>query len=158
MANDPGQLRQVTPPVPHAAVVVPGTHCPASSQQPSQVFSLQPGAFSQCRETTLQVSPGWQVTHASPFVPQKESFRPGWQTFSRSQQPRGQTSALQIGVPWHAPLTLQVWPGRQALQAVPPAPQADGELPGWQAPLASQQPVGQFWALQVTGPTHWPLA
>ncbi len=121
------------------------------------MFSLQPGSFSQCREKGLQNSSGKQVTQASPFVPQKEAFLPGWQTLLVSQQPKGQVCALQIGVPWQAPLMLHVWPGRHTLQSMPSAPQAPTAVPGWQVPVGSQQPV-QFWGPQLGMVRHWPLA
>jgi hypothetical protein len=37
-------------------------------------------------------------------------------------------------------------------------PQAARAFPGWQAPLSSQQPLGQFCAEQLDVLWHWPLA
>jgi len=59
----------------------------------------------------------------------------------------------------------------QIVQVLPTAPQAANELPGWQSPLASQQPAGHecltshsghtplsgnWLALAPSKQTHWP--
>jgi hypothetical protein len=55
-----------------------------------------------------------------------------------SQQPFGQVVALQT----QAPLT-HGWPAAQATHAPPPVPQDWLDVPAWQVPLPSQQPLGQ---------------
>jgi hypothetical protein len=45
---------------------------------------------------------------------------------------------------------LHWFPPEQAVQAIPPAPHAAVVLPGWQLPLASQQPLAQ----DVVSQTH----
>ena len=114
---------------PHAPPSVPGWHRWLPSQQPSQ--QVPPG-----------VQPRRSVRHA-PFA---------------SQQPSGQVA----GVQWlsrQVPVcALHDWFGPQAVQAVPPSPQAPWALPGWQRPSPSQQPLGQVRGEHVFGPWHLPFA
>ena len=48
------------------------------------------------------------------------------------------------------------WLEPHLAQATPPLPQAVEVLPGWQTPLLSQQPLGQFVGLQVDALWHEP--
>jgi hypothetical protein len=68
------------------------------------------------------------------------------------QQPVGQSVELQYGTqlcPVHS------LPALHATHAAPPVPQSALAVPGWQFPLASQQPFGQVVALHPHAPfTH----
>ncbi len=108
----------------------PPTHsCPTAHSCP----------LPQAHEPPLQLSAsdGSHATQARPSPPQFESD--GVSQLLPLQQP----VAHVIEQPSQALLTHEVPPLHEAHNA-PPDPHAVGEVPSWQTPLASQQPVGQL--------------
>jgi hypothetical protein len=131
----PVQVAHAAPPVPQAVLFVHGWQAPLPSMQPPQVAPWH-------TPVALQVRLAEHFTHATPLTPQAllaVEPTPGvWQVSLLSQQPV-QLDELQVD-DVHWPLEQDCpWP--QTLQAFPPAPQADGVLPGWQLPLASTHPL-----------------
>jgi len=98
-------------------------------------------------------NPSWeQFEHATPAVPQTAIWLPGWQVPVPSQHPLAQLAALQLlgGAMVHVcVVAAQELPAAHAAHMVALAPQAAAEVPGWHAPLVSQQPVGQLLTLQA---------
>jgi hypothetical protein len=120
-----GHGRHAAPPKPQAEVLSPGSHLPKLSQQPDgHVVGLH---VTPSHPPAMQVSPGGQVRHAPPPLPQALVLRPGRQIPAASQQPVGQVISLQ-GWATQAPL-MQMSLGGHIWQATPPVPQAEGMVP-----------------------------
>lgn len=85
---------------------------------------------------------GLHATQADPAVPHAVTV-PGARQFEPAQHPFEQVVGLQLA--GQVPL-LQF---AQGTHASPPEPQAIVEVPGWQTPFASQQPLGQLTASQT---------
>jgi hypothetical protein len=181
------QVIQAPPAVPQA-VIDGDWHVPLAQQPVGQIVASQtqapltqwlpivhgPLVFPQTHVplTQLLVRRGSQLKQVPPAVPQKLVLVPGWQAPLASQQPLGQLVASQIHAPllhlvpegqdgefphMHCPLTQLSAPEPQLTQAPPALPQVVIDA-GWQAPLLSQQPLGQKVALhgRVHAPlTHW---
>jgi len=99
----------------------------------------------------------WLEPHTEqglPPLPQAVPALPGTHWPLLSQQPVVQLDESQVMV------VFLHWPPEQAsppwheMQALPPLPQANSELPCWHLPLVSQQPEGQLAELQ-TSATHF---
>jgi len=96
-----------------------------------------------------------QSTQAVPPVPHAVAEVPLTHLPPASQQPLEQVVAPQVwGTGSHLPL-LHASVAAQALQAAPPAPQAAFDWPATQAPLPSQQPLGQVEGPQATVVQAW---
>lgn len=181
-----GQPEQVEPPVPHAALLVPGrhvvpaqqppghdvpshTHAPPTQRCPAPQLGPAPHAQLPLPVHALAVAP--QVVHAPPAVPHEVTV---WasQTPLR-QHPPGHEPASQT----HAP-AWQTWPGAHSLpppqvqvppvhasarvvshaaHATPAAPQPEMEGAAHVVPF-TQQPPGQDAALHTQAPPRhcWP--
>jgi hypothetical protein len=104
---------------------------PFPSQQP---FGQVAGPHVNPPHVPLSQKPvGGQTAHCWPLKPQAPLSVPGWQMLFWSQQPAGHVSPLQ-GVGRQLPSSHCVV-GSHWLQKVPPTPQSEDWLPGWQAPL-----------------------
>jgi hypothetical protein len=146
------QFWQEAPFVPHVAFSVPSTQrkppAPLASQQPvgqDAALHVCMGVShawlvgSHCEKPSV-----WQFAHVAPAVPHWVICVPAWQLPLPSQQPEGQVEALQVVV---TVVQVCVWAEQvlfeaQLEQARPPVPHAAVEVPAWQLPFESQQPVG----------------
>lgn len=124
------QSLQIPPRAPHAVTLAPLVQLPPA-QQPLHGPALHAPPGTHVELDVSQIAPAGQSAGAV-----------------QPQPPATQMQALD----WHAAEAPQAW------QSAPPVPQAMSRLPGWQAPLASQQPPGQVAALQVQAPPWhtWP--
>jgi hypothetical protein len=128
-------LQQTSPKAPQES------HFPAEQLwEPLQTAQLPPAA-PQAAELlpNSQPLPSQQpLAHEAEVQPQisPEQASPGLQT-----EPPQQAS-LSAPQPLHDP-ELQFWPGLHALQLPAAGPQAVSDVPPWQTPFASQQPVEQ---------------
>jgi hypothetical protein len=118
------QAAHVLPPLPHAAVVLPGWQTlpwqqPLGHVEASQRNVHWPLTHESAPEHALQVLP--PVPHAPFDVP-------AWQT-PFWQHPEGHVAALQVEPPEHRP-ALHAWPLAHVLQVAPPTPHALVESPG----------------------------
>jgi hypothetical protein len=126
------------PPVPQSALAVPGWQLPLVSQQPAgQVVALQP------HTPLMHSAPVAHAMQAAPPTPHSVFNVPATQDVP-SQQPVVQF----VQSPAHCWLVHSL-PALHATQAAPPLPHFGAAVPGWQVPLASQQPVGQLLALHA---------
>ncbi len=140
-----GHATHERPPLPHALLLVPGSHTPDPSQHPvGHVAALQAGAT---HVPAAHVSPEGHARQVLPPVPQAPELEPDSQKPKLSQQPVGHVLALHVA-PTQAP-AVHVSVGGQGTHAPPPVPQADVLPPGSQIPMLLQQPVGQVEALHV---------
>jgi len=137
VSHNPHDL-QARPAVPQAATSVPGLHTSPSQHPAGQVLQSHPVAH----VPPMHLVPPAHCWHWAPLSPQVASRCPGLQK-SPWQQP---VQFLLVQV--HFPLTHS-WLDPQAVQAVPPPPQAAWVLPGTQVSWLSQQPEVQLVAL------HW---
>lgn len=127
-------------------------------------------------QTQVPPSQRWPAPHALP-APQRQT--PPVQVLARVASQRMQRlppepHCVAVGVPTQVPpaqqpvgqvaaeqpaqvLPTQLWAPHDA-QAAPPVPHTALELPGWQSPVASQQPLGQLVASQRHTPAEhrWP--
>jgi hypothetical protein len=93
-----------------------------------------------------------QTVHTEPPAP--HAFRLGVMQLLPAQQPLAQFAGVQL---LHMPL-VQAAPAGHAVQTAPALPQAVFEVPGWQTPAASQQPLGQLVPSQTQVPAEqWRL-
>jgi hypothetical protein len=123
---------------------LPGWHSPLESQHPvGQLVALQ----CECSQdpSVHDACVPLHVTQTLPKLPQSEVESPLWQMSCWSQQPLGHVSKEHVA-PWHCPPTHASPDGHDA-HAFPPEPQSFNVIPVWQAPVASQQPVGHVVAL-----------
>jgi hypothetical protein len=90
------QFSHVPPAGPHAVLDVPDWHIPVESQQPpGHVAALHPReTVSHVWTVELHASPGGQVAHATPPVPQVADASPVVQWSVPSQQPWGHVAGL----------------------------------------------------------------
>jgi hypothetical protein len=98
----------------------------STSQQPSGQVVGEQGRLS--RQVPVWVLQNWfgpHVVQLTPPSPQAAFVLPDRHVPLASQQPVGHVCGPQVGRPWHWPLALQVWPGKQ-LPQVPPLPQPSG--------------------------------
>ncbi len=155
------QVAHASPPVPHAALVVPDSQNPSASQQPfGQVAASQGGPL---QAPPVHESPGGHGTQALPPVPHAVALVPDSHFPKASQHPVGQLDALHV-VPSQPP-PVHVSPDGQTAQARPSVPHAEVLLPERQIPAASQQPAGHVFALHggdsqvwLAPSQTWPLA
>lgn len=137
--------RHVAPPVPQAALVVPGETQVAPWQQP-----LGQLVASQTHCPFRQRWPVAQALHVPPAVPQCASLL--CRQTSPLQQPLAQLCAVQVQRP-----PTHAWPLPQSVQVPPPVPQFCTVVPARQV-LPAQQPLAQLWAVQTHCPPlqTWP--
>jgi hypothetical protein len=138
---------------------------PVEQNEPdgAALTQTEPGANVWQSPSVVQLNPEASWVPLQKGSPARETRQTHSGPSSRSKQVAlGAPGSAQKSWPWQVQLGEQVthWPFwqisalLQGSQATPPAPQFWSEVPGRQAPLASQQPFGQ-----LSGPhaTHWPL-
>jgi hypothetical protein len=143
------QVAQLTPGLqvvpkqhPFEQVVLLQTQAPFTQAWPVEHCAVPPQVQTPLVQASARVV--LQVAHAPPFLPQLA--RLGVSQVLPEQQPVVHVCAH----PWHTLLTQVLAP--HEAQAAPPEPHAPCWLPGWQTPLASQQPPGQLAASQTQAP------
>ena len=136
------------PLMPHADGSLPATQMLDELQQPVQLGQAQVLVqFCWLHFSPLPVLQALQAV----ALPHAASVVPGWH-WVPLQQPAGQETGVHV-----QRLFEHSWLEPHLVQGAPPLPQAPEVLPGWQAPLLSQQPFGQMVALQVTVDWHEPV-
>jgi len=138
------QLAHWDSPSPHAAFVVPGWQTSLLSQQPEGQLKMQ---VEPVHLPLKQASLAGQDVQAAPPAPQSFTLPPVRHVPPASQQPVGHVEALHVETLQAPPVQLS--PAGHAAQVFPPVPQSERLVPAWQAPLPSQQPLGQVAELHV---------
>ena len=140
---------QAVPPPPQAFAALPSRQLPCASQHPEQVVGphLVVPTHVPPLLVALHCCDARQATHCAPPLPHCAASVPltHWPV-DGSQQPLGQLDALHVGAGVHVCVdALHCSPNAvQSTHMYPPLPQAAAPSPGRQAPVVSQQPVGQF--------------
>jgi len=147
--------------VPHDVASVP-VRQRSPTQQPAQFVESQRVLLHErvpvsherpCDAQSMQEEP--LRPHAKASTPARHAEVPPW----KLQHPVEQFAELQfVTLRPQTPLPLQNWKpfATQSLQRAPKRPQARTSLPVRHVPLVSQQPDGQFAALQLPGPASTP--
>jgi len=144
------QLKHCFPPQPHTVSEKTCTQFPKASQHPPHVIGPHcdpaSGGVTHCwfEQVWLLARQVWQLV---PELPHAVLVMPCWHWPNESQQPDGQDCALQTPASRLAPhCWLEHWVPEsvQFSQEIYGVPHSVSEAPGWQAPVASQQPVVQL--------------
>jgi hypothetical protein len=133
------QTAQLLPPFPHWPSLVPAWHSRFASQHPEPQVAEPHGEHTWFQQILLVVER--QSWHGTPFFPQLPGTLPAWHWPFTSQHPLGQvllsheTHVWVVGLHF-LPVSAQFTHGTAF-------PQLVSVVPGWHAPVASQQPLAQ---------------